>query len=137
VPGLKKFVVSVRNMPVTASWGVIVWTAAWINFLIHIYRLTQDSGWVGKSAVAVGLLIIFLLRGQNWARVIALMAGAMAILFLSFLAYLVRGTGETALAVFGAAIFGLAVYLLALRSTADYFKTMSKAENSSKPMDPS
>lgn len=126
-----------RNMPDAAKWGVILWAAAWLHFLIHIYRLTQDRGWVSKSAVAVGLLIIFLLRGQNWARVIALMAGAMAILFLSFLAYLVRGGGETALSLLGVVIFGLAVYLLSLRSTADYFKSMSKIENPSKPIEPS
>ena len=137
MPWLNKFLSSVRNMPVAAKWGIILWTAAWLNFLIHIYRLTQDGGWVGKSAVAVGLLIIFLLRGQNWARMIALMAGALSILFLSFLAYIMRGGVETALAVLGMAIFGLAVYFLSLRSTADYFKSMSKVENSPKPMDPS
>jgi hypothetical protein len=131
---MKNLWTSMRNMPLKARWAVGIWAVAWVNFLHHIYRLTHDGGWVAKSAVAVALLTFFLLRGQNWSRMIALMAAGMAILFLSFLAYILRGVAlEAALSLFGMMMFGVAAYLLFHPETAGFFKSMSKPENSSKP----
>jgi hypothetical protein len=127
-----------RTMPFTAKLGVSFWGAAWIYFLLHIFRLslTQGGDWAleGKLAIAVCLLLFFLLRGQNWARMIALMSSALSVLFLSFLTYIHLAQAnrvETALAFLGIVIFGFAVYYLTLHETADYFKTTSKTDHPS------
>jgi hypothetical protein len=126
-----------RTMPITARLGVALWAVAWLFFLIDIYRLTQgDLGSVGKFAAAVSLLFIFLLRGQNWARMIALMANAMSILFLSFMIYIYLMKADSiamALTVFAIALFGTSIYFLCLRESSGFFKAMSNVEAASKP----
>lgn len=116
-------------MPSAAKLGVALWAMAWFFFLINIYRLTQDSPWVAKISIAVILLCFFLLRGQNWARIIALMAGAMATLFLFFLGYAYAARAdfaETAVVAVSSLVFIAGIYFLLRRVTADFFKSGTK-----------
>jgi hypothetical protein len=130
-PPLNLRKISWHGMPPEARWGIVLWTAAWISFLFHYYGLTHDGGSIAKIAVAVGLLLFFLLKGQNWARMIALMAGALSILFLSFLAYISQAVHSVSPLVI-IAMFAFAMYFLTRRTTADYFKSMSKLQSPSK-----
>ena len=117
-----------RTMPVTVAAGVGLWAASWLWFLVYIYLLVQDADWVSRLAIALVLLSIFLVRASNWARMIALMSNAMAILFLIFLAVTLFNTRNAtgAWVVIGnLAAFGLSTYCLVLPATVDFFRKHS------------
>ena len=118
-----------REMPATAQWGIALWVLAWACLLGDFYLLTHDPGWVGKLVIAVGLLAYFLLSGQNWARMIALMAGGMAILFSAVLVYAMRN--DTIALLISAAslvLFGMSISYLFAKTTSRFFKVSDEKE---------
>ena len=117
-----------RSMPLTAATGISLWMISWLWFVFYIYFLTQDSNWALKLAIALILLAIFIVRASNWARIIALMSNAMAILFLIFLAFVLfkaEDMNNVLLVSGNFVVFCLSAYFLAIPSTADFFKKHS------------
>ena len=121
-----------RTVPVTAALAIGAWVLSWTWFLLYIYILTQDLVWIRNLAIAIVLLSIFILRANNWARMIALMANAMAILFLGFLAFVFFTTNLKDFFIVAAnmVLFVLAIYFFYVPATAQFFKFHSRpAEN--------
>ena len=121
--------VNLNEMPKTAQAGIAFWLLSWVCLLADFYVLTEDTGWIGKLAIAVGLLTFFLVTAQNWARMIGLMASAMAMLFCAILVYAMRG--HLSLFLLSAAsliLFGITVFFLLNKKTASFYKAHSKQE---------
>ena len=124
-----------RTMPLTAAAGISLWLLSWSWFLAYIYFLTQDYNWVYKLSIALVILLVFLLRAVNWARIIALMSSAMAVLFLLFLAFALFNSGNITgggLVAGNLAAFCLSSYFLFVHGTADFFKKHSAPKTGEK-----
>jgi hypothetical protein len=112
-------------MPASAALGMLLWLAGWTWFLVHYYIITQDNTFTVRTAAALALLAFFLVRVNNWARMIALMANAMAILFLSAWAFIhFQSSGIAGLVVNAANLVILlaASYYLLIAPTTRFFK---------------
>lgn len=121
--------VNFYDMPKVTQRGIQSWILGWVCLLVNFYWLTGDTGWVGKLAIAVGLLTYFLLTAQNWSRMIGLMASAMAILFSAILVYAMREElWHLLFSAAGLVLFGLTIHYLLNKTTAAFFKSQSKQE---------
>ena len=120
---------SLEQMPVTAKKAIAFWLLGWGCLLTDYYLWTADKSWLGKMAIAIGLLTFFMLRAQNWSRMIGMMASAMALLFSAILVYAVRH--QTLLLIFSAAsliAFTLSLHFLISKPTARFFKSHSSSD---------
>ena len=120
-----------NEMPKVAQRGIIFWVLGWVCLLANFYWLTNGQGmdWIYKIVIAVGLLTYFLLTGQNWSRMISLMACAMAIFFSGIL--VIDKLNEflpLAISATGLVLFGLAILFLLNKITAAFFKDRSRQE---------
>ncbi len=119
------------DMPKPTQRGIVFWLLGWSCLLANFYWLTEGKGtdWILKILIAVGLLTYFLLTGQNWSRMIGLMACAMAILFSAILVYAkIQEFWPFLLSAAGLILFGLTIHFMLNRATAAFFKAHSKQE---------
>jgi hypothetical protein len=127
-----------RTMPASAALAIMLWAVSWIWFLIHYYVSTQDDTYAVRIAAGIVLLSIFIVRINNWARMIALMVNAMAIFFLAIWAFASFQADKSAAFVIELAnlvAFFAASYYLFTSSTSRFFKTHS--HSGGKNTDPS
>ncbi len=111
----------IKNMPLSAKTGIALWLASWIWFLGAYYFLIKDVDDVLKFSIAVILLAVFMLQFRNWARMLAMMANAMGILFSSYYYF----GGFVMIAAVNVLLFGAAIYYLVIPTTAQFFKVDS------------
>ena len=116
------------SMPRTAKIGIGLWLASWTLFLLFIGMLIHDSNWILKLAVAAGILTYCLLAAYNWARMIAMMANLMSIVFLAILAVAFSSQNATKLFVVvgNLVLYGFSTYYLFIGPTAQFFKIQSQ-----------
>ena len=121
--------------PHAAILAMGIWCLSWAAFLGHIYLLTHDTTWIAKVLIAAAIIAFFLARGRNWARIIALMANAMAILFLLFLAYAFLHGHGLDLMITGAnlLLFGIATYCLSSKGIRSFFLAQRESEAKASP----
>lgn len=120
-----------RTMPATVATGIGIWALSWLLFLVYIYTLTRDFNWVSKLVVALAVLSVFLLRGSNWARIIALMSNGMSVLFLLFLAFTLfksNNAGGVFLVGGNLVAFCLSTYYLMVPGSVDFFRKHSAVQ---------
>jgi hypothetical protein len=123
-----------RTMPVSALLGMVLWAVSWIWFLAHYYFRTQDTVYSLRMAAGLLLLALFVVQIKNWARMIALMINAMAILFLAAWAYIslqASDSGAFALNAANLLAFIAASYYFLTPSTSRFFKARSNASGGS------
>jgi glucan phosphoethanolaminetransferase (alkaline phosphatase superfamily) len=123
-----------RTIPVTVAVGILLWLLSWVGFLAIINMLFSDVAKdIRNLAIAVALLIFFLLRASNWARMIAVMANALAIVFLVFLVVALSTVSgsQTAVLVADLVLFAAATYFLFRTATARFFKFHSQSTSES------
>ena len=120
------------SMPRTAKVGIVLWLASWTLFLLFIGILIHDSNWILKLAVAAGILTYCLLAAYNWARMIAMMANLLAIVFLAILAvaFSSQHINYLLIAVGNLIAYGLCTYYLFIGSTAVFYKIQSQPKAS-------
>jgi hypothetical protein len=114
-------------MPSVAKIGATLWLFSWIWFIVIYYYYTKDTDWVFKLSIAVGILAIFLLQAQNWARLISILANSMGILLSVIFFY----KGLAFIAALNLVFFSSAIYLLMVSPTTAYFKAQSGPDNQS------
>lgn len=115
----------VKNMPYAGKVGVTLWAVSWIWMISTYYYLTHDDNWTMKLAVAALILCVFLLQGQNWARMISVLANVMGI-FLSGYFFI---AGFSLIATVDVMLFGGAIGFLMLPSTSQYFKSQNQRQS--------
>lgn len=123
-----------KSMPPKAKLGISSWLLSWVWFIsIYYYKLGDPDGMLLKLGIAIGLLAIFLVQAQNWARLISLLANAMGILLSVIFLYKGLISIENRSLVFiGALNFILfcgAMYFLMIPSTVAYFKSHSRKDD--------
>lgn len=111
----------IKNMPFSAKTGIALWIACWVWFLGAYNYVTKDAENVFKFAIAVGLLAVFMLQIRNWARMLAMMANTLGILF----SYYYFHQGFVKIAVVNIILCGAAIYYLIIPKTAQFFKANS------------
>jgi energy-coupling factor transporter transmembrane protein EcfT len=116
-----------RNMPFSAKVGTTLWLISWIWFITLYYYLTKDNDWVLRLSIAIGILAVFLFQAQNWARWISVLANSMGLL-LTVIFFFKGYLFESALNLI---LFSGSIYYLLIPSTATYYKSQSRPDNSS------
>lgn len=110
-----------KNMPFSAKVGVSLWILSWIWLLVNYYSLTKDIDWVYKLSAGIGILAVFLIQSQNWARIISVLANIMGILLSGYFFL----AGFVFVATVNVILFGSAIYYLMIPATSAYFKSQS------------
>lgn len=112
-------------MPFSAKLGAAFWILGWVGFIAVYYNYTNDTQWVFKLSAAVGILAIFVLQAQNWARLLSILANVMG----AMLSLLFFFQGLVLVAVINILLFGAAVYFLMIPQTVTYYKSQSQTDN--------
>jgi uncharacterized membrane protein YczE len=104
--------------------AIIATISGWCWFLYSTYAF-YDPGSVLKFTIAAGIICISLILGKNWARVIALLASVIIILYCGFFTFLFLDKHPTAMLVSAAnvGISAAAFCFLIHPVTAAHFKS--------------
>ncbi len=120
LPDLQEF----RTRPGTVQAAIIATVSGWCWFLYSTYAF-YDPDSVFKFTIAAGILCTFLIMEKNWARVIAMLASVIIMLYCGFFTFLFVDKHTTAMLVsavnvgLSAAAFCFLIHPL----TAAYFKS--------------
>jgi hypothetical protein len=112
-----------KNMPFTGKMGLTLWLVGWIWLISVYYFLVKDMNLTVRFAIAVVVLIPFLLQIQNWARWIAILGNVMGILY----SYHFFISGQVLIATVNVMLFGGSIFYLMVPATSRYFKTLNQA----------
>jgi urea transporter len=107
---------------------------AWVTFLWSVYQYYGQE-FFGRFAIGGVLIVFFMLRLKNWARMLCLCANAMTILYCSLfgLVFTLGETGNPAAVFFSALcvfIFLINSYFLLTKPTREFFKLAGAPEGS-------
>jgi hypothetical protein len=115
----------IQTYPKTVRIALYSMLAAWACFLWTLYQYDALE-YISRFAIAAALLLFFLLRLKNWARMICLCANALAILYCSFGLYLATRAAPNGIAAFFSALsvllFLINTYYLLVKPTREFYK---------------
>jgi hypothetical protein len=117
---------AIQTYPKTVQIALYSLLAAWSTFLWSVYQYYAPE-FFNRFAIAGVLLIFFMLRLKNWARIICLCANALTIINCSFYG-LVLATKEapdmvaTLFSALSVILFLISTVFLLVKPTRDFYK---------------
>ncbi|MDJ0780643.1 MAG: hypothetical protein QNJ22_01665 [Desulfosarcinaceae bacterium] len=119
---------SIQSYPKTVRFAIYSLLGAWATFLWSVHQYYAPE-FLMRFAIAGALVIFFLLRIKNWARMLCLCANALAIFNCSLygLYFATKATPNIVAAFFSALttiLFLGSSYFLLVKSTRDFYKTL-------------
>ena len=108
---------------------------AWVTFLWSVHQYYGPE-FLSRFAIGGILIVFFMLRLRNWARMLCLCANAMAIIYCSLFGYVFTlGDARNPVAVFFSALcvllFAVNSYFLLVKPTREFFKLQGASEDAS------
>jgi hypothetical protein len=117
---------AIRTYPKTVRIAFYSLVVGWAVFLWSVYHYFAPE-YLGRFAIAGVLVIFFMLRLKNWARMLCLCTNAMVILYFSFfgLLFATKQTPDIIAAFFSALcvlLFLISSFFLLVKPTREFYK---------------
>jgi hypothetical protein len=128
---------AIQTYPTAVRISLYSLLMAWAVLLWSVYRYYGQE-FFSRFAIGGFLIVFFMLRLKNWARMLCLCANAMAILYCSLFGLIFSlGEAKNTPAVFFSALcvllFVINSYFLLTKATREFYKLASAPEDSAPP----
>lgn len=125
----------IQTYPAAVRMALYSLMLAWVAFLWSVHQYYGPE-FLNRFAIGGILIIFFVLRLRNWARMICLCANAMAVLYCSLFGYVFTlGEARNPAAVFFSALcvllFLINSYFLLAKPTREFFKLHDTSKDAS------
>jgi hypothetical protein len=117
---------AIQTYPKTVRIALYSLLAAWVSLLWSVHQYYAPE-FFSRFAIAGALVVFFMLRLKNWARMLCLCANAMVVLYCSFfgLIFAMKAPPDMAAAFFSALsvlLFLISTYFLLVKPTREFYK---------------